>query len=152
MLRAAIQLTSSSTLWDQFCSQCTQACVITDFIVTPSAVAAPTYIYALLAKSFVENNSIPLPSNWSNNWENEVNSNYLALDVVSQSLLVETMSQEATMTAYDVLSNVGGHTGLWIGISFLSIMEFIEMLYRLVRYDAQLLMNRVQARTNRVLH
>jgi hypothetical protein len=39
------------------------------------------------------------------------------------------------MTSVDVLSNVGGQTGLWIGVSFLSIMELAEMLYRLIRYQ-----------------
>jgi hypothetical protein len=51
------------------------------------------------------------------------------------------------MTAVDVLSNVGGQTGLWIGVSFLSIMELAEMLYRLVRYQYHAI-RRIHHRTN----
>ena len=55
--------------------------------------------------------------------------------MVCESLLVENLTQQPSMTGVDVISNVGGQTGLWIGISFLSIMEIVEMLYRLARHQ-----------------
>ncbi|CAF4410788.1 unnamed protein product, partial [Adineta steineri] len=39
-------------------------------------------------------------------------------------------------------SNVGGQTGLWIGISFLSLMELAEMIYRLIRSQCHRLWTR----------
>ncbi|CAF3136211.1 unnamed protein product [Rotaria sp. Silwood2] len=57
------------------------------------------------------------------------------MEVICQSTEVENYIQEASIHSFDIISNVGGHTRLWIGISFLSIMEFIEMLYRLIRYQ-----------------
>ena len=49
--------------------------------------------------------------------------------------MIENLTQQPSMTAVDVISNVGGQTGLWIGISFLSIMEIVEMLFRLGRHQ-----------------
>ena len=48
---------------------------------------------------------------------------------------VENSTQSAQINIVDVLSNIGGLTGLWIGISFLSLMEFAEMIYRLIRHQ-----------------
>ncbi len=75
------------------------------------------------------------PMDWSINWRSHIDSSYLSVELVHESTLVENYTQIATMTAVDVLSNVGGQTGLWIGVSFLSIMELAEMLYRLIRYQ-----------------
>ncbi|CAF4364384.1 unnamed protein product, partial [Rotaria sordida] len=50
----------------------------------------------------------------------------------------------ASISGIDVLSNVGGHTGLWIGVSFLSIMEFVEMIYRLTRYHYYVIKERIR--------
>jgi len=62
----------------------------------------------------------------------------VAIDVVRESILIEKYTQHATMSKVDVLSNVGGQTGLWIGISFLSLMEVAELLYRLIRHQYHL--------------
>ena len=130
---AAVILSNTTSTWNEFCSHCTQECTKIDFMVTPSAAAAPSTFYAALSKAFVESSSVTLPSNWTTNWLTEVEKNFVGLEVVCESIQVENYTQEASVSAVDVLSNVGGHTGLWIGISFLSIMEFVEMLYRLLR-------------------
>jgi hypothetical protein len=143
---ATSRLFSSLDLWDQFCSQCTQACSTTDFAVTPSAVAAPTPTYAYVAKAFVESSGVKLPVNWSVNWQTEVEESYVALDVVCQSTLIENYTQNPSISGVDVLSAVGGQSGLWIGISFLSVMELVEMLYRLLRHDYSVLVRKIKHR------
>ena len=55
-------------------------------------------------------------------------------------------SQQATTSPVDVISDVGGQTGLWIGISFLSLFEVVEMLYRLIRYECFLARRFIQRR------
>jgi hypothetical protein len=49
----------------------------------------------------------------------------------------------------DLLSNVGGQTGLWIGVSFLALMELVEMLYRLVRFEFHVIKQAIQNRIGR---
>ena len=98
-------------------------------------MASPTTEVARDVKAWIESQGVPLPPNWSTNWETEVENNYVKLEVVCQSPLVENITQQALIGAVEVLSNVGGQTGLWIGISFLSIMEFVEMLYRLAQHQ-----------------
>ena len=145
-LNATNRLLSSPDLWDQFCSDCTQACSTTDFIITPSSVPAPAPLIAYAAKAFVESVGVPLPANWSTNWQTEVENNYIGLDVVCQSTLIENFTQDPSITAVDVLSNVGGQSGLWIGISFLSVMELVEMLYRLARHEYKVLVKKIKRR------
>jgi len=99
-------------------------------------------------KDFVENSSIPLPTNWSETWITEIENNYIALDVICETFRVETYTESASISNGDLLSNVGGLSGLWIGISFLSIMEFVEMLYRLLRYNCYILKTRRQKKLN----
>jgi len=84
-------------------------------------------------KEAVENLGIPLAANWSETWQTEIQNNYVAVDVVCETTVVETYTESASITIVDLISNVGGQTGLWIGISFLSLMELVEMLYRLIR-------------------
>lgn len=79
-------------------------------------------------KKFVENSNIPLPVNWSTTWQEEIYDNYLSLTVIHVTNIIEKSTQSGTLNLVDILSNVGGQTGLWIGISFLSLMELLEML------------------------
>ncbi|UJR27553.1 hypothetical protein I4U23_008835 [Adineta vaga] len=137
--QAAIEISNSTEIRNEYCSGCTQECTKIDFLVTPSSAKAPSTSYAYLSKAFAESNSAPLPSNWNTSWLTEVEQNFVAIDVVCESIQIENYTQEASISAIDVLSNVGGHSGLWIGISFLSIMELVEMLYRLLRRQYQIM-------------
>ncbi|CAF1327291.1 unnamed protein product [Rotaria sordida] len=147
---ATNRISSTISIWNQFCSHCTQGCSTVDFIITKSSASAPSIEYAYMAKKLVESRRNVTPTDWLTNWLSEVQNNYVGLEVVCQSTEVENYTQEASVGPVDVLSNVGGHTGLWIGISFLSIMEFIEMLYRVLRYQChatkQMIQNKIRRR------
>ncbi len=42
------------------------------------------------------------------------------------------IDQIAQMTVFDLISNIGGNLGLFIGISFLSFAELIELLVEFI--------------------
>jgi len=146
---ATIKFSSTTSIWNEFCSNCTQECSTVDFLITPSSIAAPSLPFAYVTKNFVESTSVPLPADWATNWPSEVQNNYVSFQVVCESTQVENYTQEAAITAVDVLSNVGGQTGLWIGMSCLCIMEFIEMLYRLIRHDLHAINRLIQEKFRR---
>ena len=122
-----------SLLLFQYCSDCSQDCSLINFPTQLSSSQGfwDSYIYDI--KRFVENSSVPLPKNWSTTWYEYIQQNYLTINIISETNIVETNKQTAAISFADFMSNIGGQTGLWIGISFLSLMEFIEMIYRLLR-------------------
>ena len=65
-------------------------------------------------RRFVESSGVPLPANWSSTWAAEVQKNFVELTVHCQSLKVEHYNQTASINGVALLSNIGGHTGLWI--------------------------------------
>lgn len=140
--QAKTRITNTDSIWNAFCSQCTQSCSLTEFTVTTSSVAAPSYVELVDTKNKVEQFDINLTKTWNQTWETDIPKSYVSLEVVCETRRLETYDDTASISWVDVLSNVGGHTGLWIGISFLSIMELVEMLYRLVRYHCYLLKRR----------
>jgi hypothetical protein len=116
---------------------CPKQCSQTDFLMTQSSSSAPVEWEMNSIKVFVENSRIPLPLNWTQTSYEHMRESYLALSIARRTNVVEVYQQSPKLEMIDVLSNIGGQTGLWIGISLLSIMEFIEMLYRLLRYECQ---------------
>lgn len=112
---------------------CSAECETTTFRATISSLLAPMQWSLEDLKTKIELLSVPLPDNWSNTWQSEISQNYIALEVVSDSFRMETYNDIASISPVDLLSNIGGQTGLWIGISFLSLMEIVEMLYRIIR-------------------
>jgi hypothetical protein len=95
-------------------------------------------------KAFVENSTMPLPANWSTTWRHQIYTNYLQVSVICETTVVENYTQIATIQLVDILSNIGGQTSLWIGMSFLSMMELAEMLYRLIRYHLHAIQRKTQ--------
>ncbi|UJR11174.1 hypothetical protein I4U23_015355 [Adineta vaga] len=144
--RAVDELLSSTDLQEKYCSDCSTECLISEFLIQKSALESPVEWQMNGIKAFVEKSTVPLPTDWSTNWENHIKKNYLALSIVRETTVVEENKQSAQLTIVDVLSNIGGQTGLWIGISFLSVMEFIEMLYRLIRHQYYLIRFKLQER------
>ncbi|UJR14674.1 hypothetical protein I4U23_001667 [Adineta vaga] len=136
---AAYTFLTSSSLSAKYCSHCTQSCSTTSFNIKTSMWKAPSTWVMDDIKQFVEKSKVPLPNDWLTNWRSNVDSSYLSIELIHESSVVENYTQVATMTAVDILSNVGGQTGLWIGVSFLSLMELAEMLYRLIRHQYHIL-------------
>jgi hypothetical protein len=120
---------------NNYCPDCSQECLITNFNVQTSSLLTPAEWQIQDIKLFVENASIALSVNWSSTWYEQIHLNYLAINVVRETSIVQNNTQSATINIVDLLSNIGGNSGLWIGISFLSIMEIIEVLYWLIRRE-----------------
>jgi hypothetical protein len=131
---AADVFQSSDSISNMFAADCGLECFSIEFPLKLSSVSSPPQWLMPDIKQFVESSSIPLSVNWSTTWSSDIQANYIGVDIVCESTIVESYTQQATLGATDVLSNVGGQTGLWIGMSFLSLMEIAEMFYRLIRY------------------
>lgn len=144
--QATTAVLSSKSLMSEYCSSCTQECMITQFTIQTSAMKAPPEWQMESIKGFVENSSVPIPTNWLTEWRDVIADNYVGLMVVSEALVVETNTQSATYSIIDVLSNVGGQAGLWIGVSFLALLELIEMGYRLFRHEFHMIRERFKKR------
>ncbi|CAF0888993.1 unnamed protein product [Rotaria sordida] len=142
------RLFASASLVEIYCSDCSQECSTNSFVLQTSS--SMLYIDSKLdtIKNFVENSLVPLPNNWSTTWRQHIYENYLTINILRETSIVETHTQTSTLGFVDVISNIGGQTGLWIGISFLSIMELIEMIYRLIRYQIHVIRESIQRKIN----
>jgi len=54
-------------------------------------------------------------------------SSIVSLNIFYESLEYTVINQKAKMDEFDLISNIGGNLGLFIGVSFLSLAEFIEL-------------------------
>jgi hypothetical protein len=140
--QATIQFAENESIWDEYCSDCKEECNYKEFVVQTSALYATIDEKLSTIKGFVENTSVPLPVNWTSIWQDEIVANYVQLEVVIENPRVEQYTQKATSTFVDLISNIGGQTGLWIGISFMSMLEVLEMFVRVARENYRLLVHR----------
>ncbi|CAF1003104.1 unnamed protein product [Adineta steineri] len=127
------RINNDYNVWIQNCPMCVLECKTTDFLAKLSSLAAPMQWLLHDLKPKIESLSVPLSANWSNMWQSEISQNYLALEIVSESARTELLNDTPSISSVDLLSNIGGQTGLWLRISFLSLMEIAEMAYRLIR-------------------
>lgn len=144
VLKAKQEFTASDTLWIDFCSECKPECATVQYMTTSSSVQAPSKWLLPKIKTLVESSSIPVSLNWSHTWQTEIENNYVALEITVETGRIQNYTETPSMSGVEVLSNVGGQTGLWIGISFLSLMEFLEMLFRLSRYGYYTIITRLR--------
>ena len=106
-----------------------------DFLIRQSSSRAPLDSDIDGIKSAVDNTGVPQPDDWPTEYRRYIENNYVGVVVLRETTTVEYYSQSFSLSVVDVVSNVGGQTGLWIGISFFSIMELIEMIFRLIRHQ-----------------
>ncbi|CAF2570853.1 unnamed protein product [Rotaria sp. Silwood2] len=131
----------TSSLIKKKCADCTSQCSLISFPLDISSFTAPLEWQLDGIKAFVENSSVPLPLDWSTAWRMHIQNNYVAVSIVREAGVVDNNRQQAQMNLGDIFSKVGGLTGLWIGLSFLSMMEVIEMLWRLINYQCHLILS-----------
>ncbi len=58
--------------------------------------------------------------------------NAVSFSIFYESLEYTLIDQKSKMDVFDLISNIGGNLGLFIGISFLSLAEFIELLIEII--------------------
>ena len=61
-----------------------------------------------------------------------INENMISFTVYYENLDYTVIDQVAQMKVFDLITNIGGNIGLFIGISFLSFAEFIELLVEII--------------------
>jgi len=64
--------------------------------------------------------------------QNETSENFVFFTVYYESLQYTVIDQIAQMNEFDLISNIGGNLGLFIGISFLSFAELIELFVEII--------------------
>ena len=62
----------------------------------------------------------------------QVSRHFSSILVYYKELKYTRISQEPNTMLFNVISNVGGILGLFLGISFLSFMEIFEMLFQII--------------------
>ena len=65
-------------------------------------------------------------------FKNQQIENFVYFTVYYESLQYKVIDQIAQMNVFDLISNIGGNLGLFIGISFLSFAELIELLVEII--------------------
>ncbi|CAF1417442.1 unnamed protein product [Rotaria sordida] len=133
-LTARQKIAENASLMAIWCSRCAPQCKHTQFSIDVSALLAPTaHQKASLKKILLENNlNLSLPNDFATNYDAYMDANYLRVTVTCASPYVTINKQKAKLTFVDTFSAIGGQTGLWIGLSTLSLMEFCELIYRLI--------------------
>ncbi len=61
--------------------------------------------------------------------------NFAQLNVYFDKLMVTMLDYEESISVATLLSNVGGSLNLWIGITFCTIIELIDLLYRILCHN-----------------
>nr|XP_033773255.1 acid-sensing ion channel 2-like isoform X1 [Geotrypetes seraphini] len=68
-----------------------------------------------------------------NKSEKYISENILILDVYFEALNYETIEQKKAYEVAGLLGDIGGHMGLFIGASILTILELLDYMYELIK-------------------
>lgn len=141
--------TYPTVLNQDYCQHCQAECGYNEYSIRTSSLPLLIDSIGNDLQPVIENLGVPLSSNWSETWKDDILESYLSIEVICESTRIEKFVQEATLDEIGLLSNIGGHTGLWIGISFLSLLELAEMFFRLIRrFFCVTIIDRFRTRTN----
>ncbi|CAF0952917.1 unnamed protein product [Didymodactylos carnosus] len=116
------------------CVHCQPECEIMTFETDTSSLRAPTELQKLLlVMDFLntENKSAtPLPADFEANYTLYLDKNYLKLKILPVSQYVTSYTEMATYSWVAFMSDIGGQSGFWMGLSVSSIIELIGLIYR----------------------
>ena len=60
--------------------------------------------------------------------------NIVSVNIYFKSNSIKKITEKPAILPQDLLANVGGAMGLFLGISFLSFVEIVEILFEIVHY------------------
>ncbi|CAF1363134.1 unnamed protein product, partial [Didymodactylos carnosus] len=138
------------TLQDISCPLCSNSeCEITSFDIQVSAFKAVTTWKKHSIKQAVEqmsnssfnNRPIALPDDWSTNWTNYIDKNYVNVQVIHGSYRVETYTEKPTISWSQLVSTIGEYVGLWIAVSVIPFIEVIAFVIPVLFRNSEQLKN-----------
>ena len=59
----------------------------------------------------------------------EIRENLLQVSIYFQNTRVKTISETPMVGIFDLLADIGGHLGLWVGLSLLAVCELLEIAF-----------------------
>ncbi len=110
---------------DRCISYCPSACDSMTYQITPSYEAYPK-IGKISRKSKIENGLYKFQT------YEQVSKHFSSILIYYKELKYTLISQEPRTMLFNVISNIGGILGLFLGISFLSFMELVEILFQVI--------------------
>ncbi|CAF1649642.1 unnamed protein product [Rotaria magnacalcarata] len=124
----------------QHCPDCLPECEIIQYKVQSSFAAYPNTRsiekvlqrvdkhFKAMGQSLVQSNT----SACSNNRKVALLDNIVAVEISASPVATEILAESPMYTWVDVISSIGGQTGLWIGVSLISFVEIAELLFLLL--------------------
>ncbi|XP_031749131.1 acid-sensing ion channel 4 [Xenopus tropicalis] len=77
--------------------------------------------------------------------ETYIRENFLVLDIFFEALNYETIEQKKAYDLPSLLGDIGGQMGLFIGASFLTILEILDYMYEVIRDKVKRVAGRKQS-------
>ncbi|XP_065195241.1 amiloride-sensitive sodium channel subunit beta-like isoform X2 [Sycon ciliatum] len=128
---------------DLICQDCEDPCRSVIFRKSISSERWPSKQYepALFARLAEENRTID-----DDVVTAKIRDNYIQAVVYFEEFNFQTVTQRPALEIVDLLSYIGGTIGLFVGVSALSILEFLDIIVNLVYFFAKWLYKRVRTR------
>ncbi|XP_059164359.1 degenerin-like protein unc-105 [Physella acuta] len=101
--------------------------------ISPRQWPSPSFA-SILLESICQDRSPETCSKLRNMSDNELLGEFVKLNIFFEDLNYEELSEQADYTSVNLLSDIGGTIGLWIGLSVLSLFELIHLASSLVYY------------------
>ncbi|XP_006815229.1 epithelial sodium channel subunit alpha-like [Saccoglossus kowalevskii] len=109
-------------------SDCPQRCEDDDYRMTVTSGLWPNNVYVDEIISDVQQMSTDLHSRATEE-DNFAYNNLLKVNIYYEQFNYESITESPAYQAEDFLSDVGGQMGLWIGMSVITIFEFLEFVF-----------------------
>ena len=116
---------------NQCLDDCPLECESESYSITSSFQDYPSEIYA----NFLSNQK-PILERYGNQTPSysDLKSSFLKLNINYQNLQYTLIEESQKTTWIDLVANIGGTLGLFLGLSFLSFVEFFEILFETILY------------------
>ena len=125
---------SNDSLMNACYASCPQECNTTEYGLQVSFADYPTEFYASLVKAFFVHHRDRYPSRFFNFGSRaELKRSALAVNIYYRDTSFMLIEDSLAKTVEQLIADVGGLLGLWIGASLLSIVEVFELALELVK-------------------